>query len=272
MIYLFEPHALHASSYLLKIPCHIFISWHEKLGGEHRHLSMVQRVRKQPSNDILFSVWCFILLTWICVEIEDCTRRTISFEAASVWGGCGFKDPLLPWSVNREPFTPPLICHISLLTEKKYSSPFSPVHPEIHPPIPCILFIYHISVPISYLHFHLKSTVLYIYYDYTNFFLLWMFLCCTPILFGSLLVALMWNVCAEPIECCVYIKATLFLTTPAFVVWVWLHETKKKVRGLMTSCDTTVQKFKYTLTRFNQWRDWRLGQEIRLNIMKTDHF
>lgn len=39
-----------------------------------------------------------------------------------------------------------------------------------------------------------------------------------PILFGRLLVALMWNVCAEPIECCVYIKATLFLTTPAFVV------------------------------------------------------
>lgn len=25
----------------------------------------------------------------------------------------------------------------------------------------------------------------------------------------------MWNVCAEPIECCVYIKATLFLTIPA---------------------------------------------------------
>lgn len=43
-----------------------------------------------------------------------------------------------------------------------------------------------------------------------------MFLCCTLILFGSLLVALMWNVCAEPIECCVYIKATLFLTTPVF--------------------------------------------------------
>lgn len=39
-----------------------------------------------------------------------------------------------------------------------------------------------------------------------------------PILFSSLLVALMWNVCAEPIECCVYIKATLFLTIPAFVV------------------------------------------------------
>lgn len=38
-----------------------------------------------------------------------------------------------------------------------------------------------------------------------------------PILFGSLLVALMWNVCAEPIECCVYIKATLFLTIHAFV-------------------------------------------------------
>lgn len=42
------------------------------------------------------------------------------------------------------------------------------------------------SVCISY-PFHLKSTVLYIYYDYTRFvflffffFLLWMFLCCTP--------------------------------------------------------------------------------------------
>lgn len=50
-----------------------------------------------------------------------------------------------------------------------------------------------------------------------------------PILFGRLLVALMWNVCAEPIECCVYIKATLFLTIPA------VCDSDYTVGGLMTN-------------------------------------
>lgn len=51
-----------------------------------------------------------------------------------------------------------------------------------------------------------------------------------PILFGSLLVALMWNVCAEPIECCVYIKATLFLTIPAvYAPSLITHDEGKRV-------------------------------------------
>lgn len=49
-----------------------------------------------------------------------------------------------------------------------------------------------------------------------------MFFVLHPILFSSLLVALMWNVCAEPIECCVYIKATLFLTTPVFMILFYI--------------------------------------------------
>lgn len=31
----------------------------------------------------------------------------------------------------------------------------------------------------------------------------------------------MWNVCAEPIECCVYIKATLFLTIPTAILSIF---------------------------------------------------
>lgn len=53
--------------------------------------------------------------------------------------------------------------------------------------------------------------------DFFSFFYCECFCAAPLILFSSLLVALMWNVCAEPIECCVYIKATLFLTIPAFV-------------------------------------------------------
>lgn len=65
-----------------------------------------------------------------------------------------------------------------------------------------------------------------------------------PILFGSLLVALMWNVCAEPIECCVYIKATLFLTIPAFV-WSEFDSTEGGTGVDNTPCKTpsSWQKF-----------------------------
>lgn len=95
------------------------------------------------------------------------------------------------------------------------------MHPEIYLPTP--VYSLAITYQPSYLHFHLKkSTVLYIYIMIIpDFFFLFFYcecFCAAPlILFSSLLVALMWNVCAEPIECCVYIKATLFLTIPVFV-------------------------------------------------------
>lgn len=136
------------------------------------------------------------------------------------WGGAGLL--LLP-SLSKQGTIIPSVTFL-FPQRKKYSSPSSPVHIQNHLPIPVCSYLSHI--PTSYLHLHLKNTpyCIYIYYDYTRFFffLLWMFLCCTPILFGSLLVALMWNVCAEPIECCVYIKATLFLTIPTFMVCVWV--------------------------------------------------
>lgn len=59
MIYLFKPHALHASSYLLK-------SRATYLFPDMKNWDTPKPVyssegRKQPSNDILFSVWCFTL-------------------------------------------------------------------------------------------------------------------------------------------------------------------------------------------------------------------
>lgn len=242
---------------------------------------------------------------WICVEIEDCTGRTISFEAASVWGvKFFFPHSLLlltsPPLISEEgtiipPLPSPLLlssffCHVSLFTEKeknktktnKPSSLFSPMHPEIHLPTP--VYSLAITYQPSYLHFHLKkkkkSTVLYIYImiipDFFSFFYCECFCAAPLILFSSLLVALMWNVCAEPIECCVYIKATLFLTIPAFV-WVWLHRTERKTKNETVTVATLLRKkqkqnFKQTLTCFNLCRELRLDREIRLNIMRVDHF
>lgn len=194
-----------------------FLTW--KTGGKQIHCLRFRGWKAVLQWHLVLCVVLYLLM-WICVEIEDSTRRTISFEAASVWGVGVFPTLLSPdqWTGNHYP---PTVCHVSLFTEKKYSSLFSPVHPEIHHPIPVYSYLSHqFPYPI---HFHLKSTVLYIYYDYTRFFFTVNVFVLHPILFGSLLVALMWNVCAEPIECCVYIKATLFLTIPAFVVWVWLR-------------------------------------------------
>lgn len=147
--------------------------------GEHRYLSTVQRVENSPP--VISCSPCGALP----FDVNLCRNRRPHEENNIIWGSLclrswGFFWPSSPLISKQGTIFSPLVCHISLFTEKKYSSPFSPVHPEIHLPIP--VYSYHISVLISYLHFHLnKSTVLYIYYDYTRFFfLLWMFLCCTP--------------------------------------------------------------------------------------------
>lgn len=166
---------------------------------------------------------------WNRVEIEDCTRRTISLEAASVWGVRGFSKT--PRSVNREPFihAPPphsLVCHVSLCTEKKVQLSIFTCAPRNHPPVPVYSYLSHISPHILFSIFTLKAPYCIYIMIIPDFFFTVNVFVLHPILFGSLLVALMWNVCAEPIECCVYIKATLFLTIPVFVVWVWLLKFK----------------------------------------------
>lgn len=158
MIYLFKPHALHASSYLLKSRAtylfHVMKNWGIKKS------CLWSEGTKQPSNGILFSVWCFTPTPmWICLEIDDRTRRTISFEAASV-RGFGTLNSRLPWWVNREPSSPSVTF---LLPQRKSTA----LHFHLCTQKFILLFLYtltyHISTLISYLHFHLKSTVLYIY-------------------------------------------------------------------------------------------------------------
>lgn len=179
------------------VPHIYFLTW--KTGGKKQ----IHCLRFRGSKPTLHwhLVLCVVLYLF---DVNLCRTRRQHEENHSIWGslclgsrgggggsvgggkGAGFTHPLLPWSVNREPLPllpptpplPPLVCHVSLFTEKKYSSPFSPVHPETHQPVPVYSYLSHqFPYPI---HFHLKSTVLYIYYDYTRFFLLWMFLCCTP--------------------------------------------------------------------------------------------
>lgn len=71
-------------------------------------------------------------------------------------------------------------CQVSLFTEKNKSSPFSPVHPESPCTYSCILFST-VSHQFLYpLRFHLESTVLYIYYDYTRFFFTVNVFCAAP--------------------------------------------------------------------------------------------
>lgn len=73
----------------------------------------------------------------------------------------------------------------------------------------------------------------------------------------------MWNVCAEPIECCVYIKATLFLTIPALLSESDCAQLQR--RPLSTGLNT--------LRPALIWPEkLRLDQEIRLNVMRMNHF
>lgn len=76
----------------------------------------------------------------------------------------------------------------------------------------------------------------------------------------------MWNVCAEPIECCVYIKATLFLTIPALSSVSDCPQLKSQPQRRPLGVGPNTQSC------FNLARELRLDQEIRLNIMRMNHF
>lgn len=180
------------------IPCHIFISWYETMGrgregrGGGVHLSLGPRINSSPPMTSCSPRGAFTFLMWLCVELEDGTRRRTSL------GVClSFRWDLGGWEV------PPS----SLLSSPLHTSAQGVKRPHTLPPTPIIyqdsfhwekknkvqLSIFHLctekfiipipytlitSVCISY-PFHLKSTVLYIYYDYTRFvFLFFSFFYC----------------------------------------------------------------------------------------------
>lgn len=98
----------------------------------------------------------------LCFNVNLCRNRRQHEENNIIWGslflgsrerGVSQPSPLL-FSEHRTIYPR----HVSLFTEKRYSSLFSPVHPE--PTHPCILLSHQFPYPI---HSHLKSTILYIY-------------------------------------------------------------------------------------------------------------
>lgn len=129
--------------------------------------------------------------------------------------------PFLFWLVNRNHCQPSFF--FLFYRGKKNPLLILTCTPRNSPSHSCIItpFTYQSLYPI----FTLKAPYcIYIYYDHTRFFFTVNVFVPHPILFSRFSVALMWNVCAEPIECCVYIKATLFLTSPVFLVsGVWCY-------------------------------------------------
>lgn len=130
---------------------------------------------------------------WLCVELEDGTRRMTSLGVCLRLGSLRrrshplLSSPLLTSAQGvKDPTLYPLAYHLSKFFSQRKKVQLSIFHlctEKFIIPLPYTLIT---SVCISY-PFHLKSTVLYIYYDYTRFvflffffFLLWMFLCCTP--------------------------------------------------------------------------------------------
>lgn len=179
MIYLFEPHALHASSYLLKSRAtYLFpdmkIFW---WGGG---LIPVIRFRGLKAALQWHSVLSVVIL---CFDVNLCRNRRQHKENNFIWGSLylgswGFPSPPLPWSMNREPL--PLSVNVSLFhREKVQLSIFTCAPKKLHLPIPVYSYLlYHISSYILSI-FTLKAPYcIYIIPDF--FFLLWMFFCAAP--------------------------------------------------------------------------------------------
>lgn len=189
MIYLFEPHALHASSYLLKSRAtYLFpdmkIFW---WGGGG--LIPVIRFRGLKAALQWHSVLSVVIL---CFDVNLCRNRRQHKENNFIWGSLylgswGFPSPPLPWSMNREPL--PLSVNVSLFhREKVQLSIFTCAPKKLHLPIPVYSYLlYHISSYILSI-FTLKAPYcIYIIPDF--FFYCECFFVLHPDLFGSLLVA-----------------------------------------------------------------------------------
>lgn len=123
------------------VPHIYFLTWKT---GVHRHLSTVQRVESSPP------MTSCSLCGALPFDVNLCRSRRLHEENNIIWGNLcmgsrGFLQPSSPLISKQGTIIPPSVCHVSLFTEKKYSSPFSPVHPEIHLPIPVYSYLSHIS-------------------------------------------------------------------------------------------------------------------------------
>lgn len=192
MIYLFNLHALHASSYLLKSRATYLFPDMRNLWvvGGGWGLIPVIRFRGLKAALQWHSVLSVVIL---CFDVNLCRNRRQHKENNFIWGSLylgsgGFPSPLLPWSMNREPL-PPVCQRFSFSQRKGTALHFHLCTQETPFTHSCIL-LSTVSHQFLYpIYFHLKSTVLYIYYTRFFFFYCECFFVLHPDLFGSLLVA-----------------------------------------------------------------------------------
>lgn len=66
-----------------EIPCHIFISWHETVGGKNAYLSMVQRMESSPP------MTSCSLCGALPFDVTLCRNRRQHKENNIIWGSLG---------------------------------------------------------------------------------------------------------------------------------------------------------------------------------------
>lgn len=113
------------------VPHIYFLTWKT---GVHRHLSTVQRVESSPP------MTSCSLCGALPFDVNLCRNRRLHEENNIIWGSLclgsrGSFNPLLPWSVNREPLSPP--------------PPLPPL------PSPSVTFLFSQEKKSTALHFHL---------------------------------------------------------------------------------------------------------------------
>lgn len=125
MIYLFKPHALHASSYLLKSHATLFISCH-KITGVHRFPPSVQRVEISPpmTSCSPCGAWPF--------DVNLCRNRRLHEENNFIWGSL---------CLGSQVFLPPLPPPPHLPSPDQWGNHY-PTTPLSFSPLSSVMFLF----------------------------------------------------------------------------------------------------------------------------------
>lgn len=158
------------------VPHIYFLTW--KTGGKQIHCLRFRGWKAVLQWHLVLCVVLYLLM-WICVEIENSTRRTISFEAACL-GSRGFFQPSSPLISEQGTIYPPPPPSVTFLFSQRKSTALhfhlctqKFINPSLY------TLIYHTSSHILSI-FTLKAPYCIYIMIIPDFFLLWMFLCCTP--------------------------------------------------------------------------------------------